>query len=363
MFKNDSFIFISGCGNHELDARILERINKLSRNSYDFFSVQNGVFADGELDTQVPNYEKIKDKNVVIMQSVYTLALKEELLSLIFACKHQYSAKSVTAILPFMMYRRQDHPERPVEIHRNLMIIKELKAVGLDNVVFVDIHSATTLNNCQQEGLRCWNIETPAAFKDYVLQKLIENINNGLPVFIYSADFGSIKRCLIFYEELCLGLKKNNIDPSVIKISIYPKRRQSTGQVEMINDKDILEQLKKEYPKYPFVFDESQLSGSCVVMFDDEISTGGTINKGGRRLKTLGVNDLLYCVTHPVLAPGWKRIFLNENPFSPDGIFFGNTRPRGYENSTGGLVTKVDLSYEIARSLLNIFREIAPDHN
>ena len=360
MFKQDSFVFISGCGHHELDADVLERINKLSNSSYEFFTVQNGVFADNKLDTLIPQYEVLANKNVVIMQSTYNLALKEELLSLIFACKYQYQAKSVTAILPFMLYRRQDHPERPIEIHRNLMMIKELKAVGLDNIVFIDIHSNITLENCHQEGIRAWNIDTSAAFRDFILQSLMECASHDQHCYVYSPDIGSIRRCLNLYTELCVGLKKNNFDTKILQLSVFPKIRRTTGQVEMITDEEVLKKIQTEFADYPIIFDDQLLQGAWVVMRDDEISTGGTANKVGRRLKELGVNTLLYCITHPVLAPGWKRIFFNNNPFSPNSIFFGNTRPRGYENSTFGLVTKVDVSYEVARSLLNIFREISP---
>ena len=106
------------------------------------------------------------------------------------------------------------------------------------------------------------------------------------------------------------------------------------------------------------VFADEKLAGAEVCIREDEAATGGTANGSGHKLLRLGAYKVHFCVTHPVCTPGWKRKLFSNNPF--DLVMFGNTieRHNRYKSTTGGIVTRIDLSKVIAHKLFEVMKSI-----
>jgi len=125
MFDPRKFIVIGGTGNHDLDAHVLREINKLGHTELEFSHLDIDLYPDREDAFEIQEYEKLSGRHVIIFQSVYDVSLKERFLTLIWAAKYQYKARSVIAVVPFMIYRRQERAEKEKEINRNRMFIHQ----------------------------------------------------------------------------------------------------------------------------------------------------------------------------------------------------------------------------------------------
>ena len=134
----DNFVALSGTGNYPLAQLIVNTVSRLSRTRIKFLHIDLDDFPDDEPDFRIPQYKSIEGKNILLFQSIYYNSkydLRDQFTTIAWAAKNQYKAKSVIGILPFMCFRRQDHPEIEAEIHRNRMFVEELKFKGL---IFTD---------------------------------------------------------------------------------------------------------------------------------------------------------------------------------------------------------------------------------
>jgi len=343
MFEPQKFAILGGTGNHDLDAGVLHWINQWGACQLKFHHLDMDTFADIEDDFKIEGNENLTGKHVIVFQSMHNLRLMHQFLMLAWAAKFQYGAASIIGVVPFYMYRRQDHPEKPEEIHRNLWLAHNMAANGVSKLVLCDIHSLITLENCRKEGIEVWNVDPTPAYSFQVKTWVERAHQEGREFYVYSPDLGSVTRALVLAKELG------------VKLAVTPKHRLPTGKVEMIQDPDIIERLCQQH-KTDLIIADDQLSGATVVMCDDEVATGGTAKLTAQRLvNEIGAYEVLFYATHPVCTPGWKRVFVADNAFTH--IFLGNTIPRGYEKATGGKITEVDLSQVIAQQLFKVMHK------
>src|SRR3990167_4703863 len=98
------------------------------------------IFPDGEKRIRV--IDKVVDEDCVVVQSASTYADINymELFFIVDGLKRS-GAKSVTAVVPFLGYQRQDHVFREGEAVSLEVIIKTLEAVGMNKLITFDLHS------------------------------------------------------------------------------------------------------------------------------------------------------------------------------------------------------------------------------
>lgn len=343
MFDPKKFVVFSLTGNHDLDVGIIREINNLSHAKLRFQHLNLGRFPDKETDERIPNYEDVKGKNVLIFQSTFSQNLMVELFDISWACKFQYGAKSITVVIPFMYYRRQD-PDDPSEIDRSKWFAHNLKANGADNVILCDIHSQKTIQNFIDVGINVWNVDPNQAYARHLRLSIQIAEEDGRGFYIYVPDEGSIPRAKPLSE--ILG----------VPIAINLKNRNANGDVERVYDQKRIKQLEKKYKVKLVVVDE-KLAGAIFCIREDELSTGGTAAMAAEFLvDKIGAYEVLFCATHAVCADGWKRKIIDRGIFS--NIFLGNTIPRGYFHSTGGYITTVDLAHQIATQVILVIRKL-----
>ncbi|MCB9802966.1 ribose-phosphate pyrophosphokinase [Candidatus Nomurabacteria bacterium] len=342
----DNFAFISGNGNYPLNNAILARLHELTAWDLQFLHLDFDAFPDGESDLRIPQYPKLNGKHVIIFQSMTTLELIDELLTLVWAAKYQYGAQSVTCVLPFCAYRRQDHPDKPQEIERSRYLANQLAAAGVSRVIFCDIHSQRVIDNFQAHQIEVVNVTAAPIFVDTLLPIVTINRQQGRLVVVDSPDLGSLLRAMsvakLLQAPVGLGLKNRLV----------------TGQTETRSSEDILNNLRQQYPDCEFLSDVD-LRDALVISLDDEVASGGTSQKRARYLlQEVGVKEVLFCATHPVLISGWRRTFLDPSVNQFSRIFIGNTRHRPYKYKTGGLITTVDVSSVIAEGLYLVLAKL-----
>ena len=225
-------------------------------------------FSDGEISVKIS--ESVRGRDVFIIQSTCAPANQNlmELLIMTDALKRS-SASSITAIIPYFGYARQDRKAAPRVPITARLVADMMETAGIDRVVTMDLHAG------QIQGffsIPVDNLYGSILFQDYVKNKKLKN-----PV-IASPDVGGVARAREFATKLGLDMV------------IIDKRREAANESEVMN---II----------------GDVEGKDVILFDDMIDTAGTIVKGADALKANGANSVMACCTHGVLSgPAYERI-------------------------------------------------------
>ena len=266
-------------------------------------------FSDGEINIQIA--ESVRGKDVYIIQptSAPANANLMELLIMVDALKRS-SAKSITAVVPYYGYARQDRKAAPRVPISAKLVADMFEVAEITRIVTIDLHAS------QIQGffnIPVDNLYGASLFIDYIKSKNFAN-----PV-IASPDIGGVARARYFAERLGLDMV------------IVDKRRQKANEAEVMN---II----------------GEVEGKDVILIDDMIDTAGTMVKGAKALKTKGATSVMACCTHPVLSgPAYDRI---ENG-DIDELIVSNTIPLSKESSKIKVLSTAPLLGEVIRRINN----------
>jgi len=253
----------SGNSNRKLAEKICKELN------LPLGDAKVGSFSDGEI--TVTFNESVRGRDVYLIQSVSPPLVNRylmELLIMIDACKRA-SAKSISAVIPYYGYARQDRKAKARDPISAKLVADLLEKAGADRVLSMDLHAA------QIQGY--FNIPVDHLMGVPILAKYFNN-KNIEDLVVVSPDLGSVARARKFADRL---------DSS---IAIIDKRRPKANVAEIMN---II----------------GDINGKNVILIDDMIDTAGTITQGAKALKDLGAKDVYACCTHPVLSgPALERI-------------------------------------------------------
>ncbi len=247
-------------------------------------------FADGEIYVQVQ--ESIRGDDVFVIQPLCNPVNENlvELLIIIDAFKRA-SAKTITAVIPYYGYARQDRKTSGREAITAKLVADVLTTAGADRILAMDLHTG------QIQGF--FNILVDHIFATPVLVDYIKNLN--LPVsdiVAVSPDTGGVPRTRYFAKEINCSL------------AIIDKRRDRHNEAiasHVIGD----------------------VKDKICIMFDDIIDTAGTICEAARVLKENGAKDVYVCAAHPVFSgPALTR--LENAPIKE--IIVTNTIPLDIDN-------------------------------
>ena len=218
-------------------------------------------FSDGEISVQIS--ESVRGRDVFIIQSTGSPSNDNlmELLIMTDALRRS-SASSITAVVPYFGYARQDRKAAPrVPITARLVADLYEKA-GIDRVVTIDLHAG------QIQGF--FDIPVDNLYGSIIFQEYVESKKFKNPV-IASPDIGGVTRARYFAEKLGL------------EMVIVDKRREKANESEVMN---IIGDVK----------------GKDVIIIDDMVDTAGTMVKAAAALKKNGATSVMACATHGVLS-------------------------------------------------------------
>ncbi len=331
-----NILFYSGEGNHHLGAAIIRFLGEYFGKILSFSHIDIAFFPDLESDDKIPRYEEITGKVVVFYQSIFNISLLEQALEHIWAIKKQYKAMRVIAVIPFLIFRRQDHEEKMEEILRLKMVIDRLKHAGVDEIITVSPHSPNMRKYCEEFGITMWEVDPSPLFASTIKTYLTET-----PI-IYSPDLGSI----------CRAISLAKLTGSQVIFSLKERGLNNEAQIKPEEEKEIsaiINRYKNEGFSEIYYADEEHIKGQAIVMVEDETSTGGTANKTGLRLKALGAKFIISLAIHAVLVPGWRRKLFDKQPI--DKVIFADTITREYDKRTGGLIHDISVAESVAQTL------------
>ena len=227
------------------------------------------TFSDGEL--RVAFQENIRGENVFLVQSTNPPAENLMQLLLMLDAAKRASAKTVTAVIPYYGYSRQDRKDQPRVPISARMIMDLMSAAGVDRMITMDLHSP------QIQGFT--NVPFDNLYSRIVLfNKLKEyqlDFDNGV---VLAPDVGSAKMSQSYAKKLGIGF------------ALIDKRRPKHNVTEVVN---LIGDLKDKH----------------VFIIDDMIDTAGTICNAARTAIENGAKSVMAIATHPVLSgPAIERL-------------------------------------------------------
>jgi ribose-phosphate pyrophosphokinase len=229
-----------------------------------------GRFSDGE--TSVEIGENVRGLDCYVVQSTCTPVNDHliELLIMIDALKRA-SAGSITAVLPYYGYARQDRKVAPRTPITAKLVADLLTAAGATRVLSMDMHAG------QIQGF----FDIPFDHL-YAAPVLLEHMRRGITdaeqVVIVSPDAGGVERARAYSKRLGASL------------AIVDKRRTGANVAEVMN---LIGDVK----------------GKQAILLDDMIDTAGTLTQAAAALLKHGAVRTVAYATHAVLSgPAISRL-------------------------------------------------------
>jgi len=170
-------------------------------------------FSDGEMSVQIT--ESVRGQDVFIIQPTCAPTNDNlmELLIMVDALKRS-SAKSISAVIPYYGYARQDRKAAPRVPITAKLVADLLEAAGITRVVTIDLHAA------QIQGF--FNIPADNLFGSILFVDYLKNKNLPNPI-IASPDIGGVARARSYADKLGYDLV------------IVDKKREKANESEVMN--------------------------------------------------------------------------------------------------------------------------------
>ena len=226
-------------------------------------------FSDQEVFVEIN--ENIRGKNIFVIQSTSMPANDHimELLITIDALKRA-SANTVTAVIPYFGYARQDRKVGPRTPISAKLVADILTTAGIDRLLTIDLHAG------QIQGF--FDIPVDNLYAAPVITKDILKNYKDKDLVVISPDVGGVVRAR--------GIAKRiNGD-----LAIVDKRRDKANESEVMN---IIGDINNR---------------DCIIV-DDIVDTAGTLCNAAEALINEGANSVSAYITHGVLSgPALERL-------------------------------------------------------
>ncbi|MEA4883369.1 MAG: ribose-phosphate pyrophosphokinase [Clostridia bacterium] len=271
-------------------------------------------FSDGE--TRVQIQESIRGADVFVIESLCRPVHDNimELLIVIDALRRA-SARSITAVVPYYAYARQDRKSQPREPIAAKLLANLITAAGASRVLAIDLHAP------QIQGFFDIPVDHLKA-APILAQHLVSRGFEGS--VIVSPDVGGVARARTIAGHLDGTL------------AIIDKRRPRPNVAEVMN---IIGDVK----------------GRPTVIVDDLIDTAGTVCEAAQALLAAGATEVRACCTHGVLSgPAIPR--LKQSPITE--LVITNTIPMEAHENTDK-ITVLSVAPLFAEAIRRIYEELS----
>ncbi|WP_235209292.1 ribose-phosphate pyrophosphokinase [Methylobacter sp. BBA5.1] len=225
-------------------------------------------FEDGEHKTRP--LESVRGCDVFVIQSLYSepgKSVNDKLCRLLFfiGALKDASARTVTAVLPYLGYARKDRKTKTRDPVTTRYMAQLLEAVGTDRVLTLDVHNLAAFQN----AFRCHtdHLEAKKLFVEHFAARITD-----AELVVVSPDVGGVKRAELFREALSQRLSR----PAG---SAFMEKQRSAGIVSgeaLVGD----------------------VNGKTAIIIDDMISTGGTIARTAHACRDRGAQSVHAAASH-----------------------------------------------------------------
>ena len=300
-------LLFSGNSNKELAELVAKNLGKK------LAPIKVSTFSDGEVNVEIAI--NVRGSDTFIIQSTDSPAEKNLMeLVLIADALKRASANSITAVIPYFGYARQDRRVRSARVPISARVIAEvLTSVGISRVITLDIHSE------QIQGFFSFPVDNIYT-SNIMCKEIIGKYKVG-DLQVVSPDTGGVIRARSVAKTL--GVKD---------LAIIDKRREKANESEVIN---LIGDVKDKV---------------CIVP-DDLIDTAGTLSNASHALKAEGAREVIAYITHPVLS---GNAIENLNKSAIDRLVVTNSIDIGDKSKKCPKIDVFDISPIIAESIKRI---------
>jgi len=256
MILDDKLRVFSGSGNPALTSKICAYMGiPISRSKVE-------LFPDGE--TLVRVEDDVRGRDCFVVQpTCYPVNNNLMELLIYIDCLHRASAQRITAVLPYFGYARQDRKSEGRTPITAKLVANLLTTARVDRVLAVDLHAQ------QVQGF--FDIPVDHLTAEPVLANYFAQLDLPEKVVV-SPDVGNVKTANVFAQDLGGDL------------AVIDKRRESGSLAVAAR---IIGNVKNK----------------DVLMFDDMITTAGTISAAAHLVKEHGARSIRIGATHGLLVP------------------------------------------------------------
>lgn len=304
--KKEKLILFAGPASKDLGSQIARYLNE------PLGFIQVGAFSDGETSIEVS--QNIRGMDVFLVQSTYQPG-NEHLMQLLLmadACKRA-SAHSVSAVIPYFGYSRQDRRPRNTRGPVSAKLVADLiETADIKRVITVDLHAD------QIEGF--FSIPVDNIYSSTILMS--DMWRQGYPdQVIVSPDVGGVQRARAIARRL-----------GNAGLAIIDKRREAANKSEVMN----------------IIGDVDQ---KTAIIFDDMVDTAGTLCNAAAALKEKGALKTVAYAAHPVLSgPAIERIADSEL----DELVVTDTIPLTQEAKDTGKIRQLTIAELLGETIERI---------
>ena len=227
------------------------------------------TFSDGEVMVEIG--ENVRGRDVYVVQSTCAPTNNNlmELLVMTDALKRA-SAATITAVIPYYGYARQDRKAAPRTPISAKLVADLVTTAGVDRVVTIDLHAA------QIQGF--FNIPVDNLYAAPVILNHLKERFAGQDIVMVTPDAGGTERARGFAKRLQCPM------------ALIDKRRTGPNVAEVMH---LIGDVK----------------GKIAIILDDMIDTAGTLTQAAGALKQNGAAAIYAAATHGVLSgPAIDRI-------------------------------------------------------
>jgi ribose-phosphate pyrophosphokinase len=286
---------ILGPASKELGEKIAEQTH------FEKVPVAQKTFPDGE--TYIRLEDNVQDENVAIVQTT-SPPQDNRLMQLVFmadAAKRN-GARKITAIVPYLAYARQDKIFLQGENISIETIAHMLKAAEINELITVNIHQENALSKFPFPAK---SLSAIPLLAEYFAKKGFKK------AFALAPDKGAMY--IAKQAQTILGGEAGHLEK---------QRDRYTGQTNQTGK-------------------NLNVKGKTVIIFDDIISTGGTIVGAAKILQELGAKKIFVACVHPLLIGDAEKRILDA----------GITEIVGTDSISNKSTSKVTLAPLIAKEL------------
>ena len=305
--KSEGILVFSGNANRQLALSICRELN------VPLGKAVVGRFSDGEVQVEIE--ENVRRQEVFVVQPTCAPTADNfmELLVLIDALKRA-SAASVTAVLPYFGYARQDRRPRSARVPITAKVAaKMISTVGTDRVLTVDLHAD------QIQGF--FDVPLDNVYASPVLLADIWRYQGSSDLLVVSPDVGGVVRARAIAKRL------DDAD-----LAIIDKRRPRPNEATVMN---II----------------GDVAGKVCILVDDIVDTAGTLCAAAAALKQHGARRVVAYCTHPVLS---GPAIQNLNGSQLDELVVTDTIPLSDAGQKCGKIRQLSVAELLAETMRRI---------
>jgi ribose-phosphate pyrophosphokinase len=271
-------------------------------------------FSDGEIMVEIS--ENVRGRDIYVVQSTCfpTNNNLMELLIMMDALKRA-SAATITAVIPYYGYARQDRKVAPRTPITSKLVADLITTAGADRMVTIDLHAG------QIQGF--FNIPVDNLYAAPVILEHLKRRFTHDHIVMVSPDAGGTERARAFAKRLGCTL------------AIIDKRRTGPNEAQVMH----------------MVGD---VKDKIAIILDDMIDTAGTLTQAAKALKDHGARTIYACATHGVLSgPAIDRI----NASDIEEVVITDTIPQGEKESRTSKIKVLSIAELLAETIRRIHED------